>query len=313
MKCVIVTGGAGFIGAHLCRALLRRGDRVLCVDNFSSGTPGAVSDLESHSRFTLLEHDICRPLEASADEIYNLACPASPTYYQNDPLQTMKTNVLGSMNMLELARSGGMKILQASTSEVYGDPLQTPQSESYWGHVNPLGPRSCYNEGKRSAESLFMDYRRLYGLPVRIVRIFNSYGPGMLPDDGRVITNLIIQSLNKQEMTVYGRGDQTRSFCYVDDLVEGLMAFMDLDSDIPGPLNLGRAEEISILELARLIRRLGGGRSDIVFRELPPDDPCRRQPDLSSARELIQWNPRITLEEGLKKTIAHLNSIQFTQ
>ncbi|MDC7234167.1 MAG: SDR family oxidoreductase [Spirochaetales bacterium] len=309
MKSIIVTGGAGFIGAHLCRRILERGDAVLCVDNFSTSSREGIDDLLQHSRFSLLEHDVCIPFEAEGDALFNLASPASPVFYQKDPVQTMKTNILGSLHVLELARQQNIPVLQASTSEVYGDPLESPQTESYWGHVNPVGLRSCYDEGKRSAECLFFDYSRQYAVPVKVVRLFNTYGPGMLPRDGRVITNFIIQALKGEDLTVYGRGTQTRSFCYVDDTVDGLLRFMDTPESCTGPINLGRAEEISMLNLALLVKEMTDSSSPIVFRDLPEDDPRQRRPDLSLAQEVLNWNPSVNLRSGLQKTINFVKNI----
>ena len=311
MKRIIVTGGAGFIGTHLCRKLLSQGNEVLCVDNFSTGTRQGIEELETDRHFSIMEHDICLPFKAEADEIYNLACPASPVFYQKDPVQTMKTNVVGSLNVLELARSLNVPVLQASTSEIYGDPQLIPQNESYWGNVNPIGSRSCYDEGKRSAECLFFDYKRKYELPIKLVRIFNTYGPGMLPYDGRVITNFIIQALQDKDITVYGRGTQTRSFCYVDDLIVGLIRFMNLESEFSGPLNLGRAEEVSMLNLALLIKDMTESSSTIVFEDLPEDDPRQRRPDLESAKDIIHWHPETNLRYGLEKTIESIKNVRM--
>lgn len=311
MKRIVVTGGAGFIGTHLCRKLLGQGHEVICVDDFSTGSLQGIAGMDSEARFSLLEHDICLPFTLDADAIYNLACPASPVFYQRDPVQTMKTNVLGALNVLELGRTLNVPVLQASTSEVYGDPEQSPQKESYLGNVNPIGSRSCYDEGKRSAECLFFDYKRKYNLDIKLVRIFNTYGPGMLPHDGRVITNFIIQALQNKRITVYGRGTQTRSFCFVDDMVDGLISFMS--SDFSGPLNLGRAEEVSMLNLALLIKELTGSSSDIVFEDLPEDDPRQRRPDLETAEAIINWNPRTELKTGLRKTIEYIKSVHMPQ
>ncbi|MCG3170471.1 MAG: UDP-glucose 4-epimerase [Pseudomonadales bacterium] len=307
-KRVLVTGGAGFIGSHLCRRLLARGDEVVCVDNFYTGRKSNVLDLLADPLFEVLRHDITFPLYAEVDQIYNLACPASPIYYQFDPVQTTKTSVHGAINMLGLAKRLRAPILQASTSEVYGDPEVHPQHESYWGRVNPVGPRSCYDEGKRCAETLFFDYYRQHRLAIRVVRIFNTYGPNMQPDDGRVVSNFIVQALRGEDLTVYGDGSQTRSFCYVDDLVEALVRMMDNDAGDPGPLNLGNPRESTILEIAETVLRLTGSASRIVFRPLPVDDPRQRQPDIARARELLGWEPRTVLEDGLRKTIDYFRN-----
>jgi UDP-glucuronate decarboxylase len=302
---VLVTGGAGFIGSHLCEALLARGDEVLCVDNFFTGSKANVVHLLENPYFELLRHDICFPLYVEVDEIYNLACPASPVNYQRDPVQTTKTSVMGSINMLGLAKRLRIPVLLASTSEVYGDPEVHPQPESYWGNVNPIGPRACYDEGKRCAETLFFDYRRQLDLNIKVVRIFNTYGPRMQPDDGRVVSNFVVQALRGQEITVYGDGSQTRSFCYVDDLVAGLMKTMDMPADFSGPVNLGNPDMLTVRELAELIRDMTGSKSKIVFRELPADDPLRRQPDITRAREALGWGPTVDLRRGLEATIAY--------
>ncbi len=301
---VLVTGGAGFIGSHLCERLLERGHEVLCLDNFFTGRKKNVLHLLGDPMFEIIRHDIVNPIFLEADAVYNLACPASPVHYQHNAIKTVKTNVVGTLNMLGLAKRVGARILQASTSEVYGDPAVHPQREDYWGNVNPIGPRSCYDEGKRVAETLMMDYHRQNRVDVRIARIFNTYGPRMLPDDGRVVSNFIVQALRGEPLTVYGDGSQTRSFCYVDDMVEGLIAFMEQEEEI-GPLNLGNPEETSMLELARLVIELSGSRSEIVFRPLPQDDPRRRRPDITKARRLISWEPRTPLEEGLARTIEY--------
>ena len=307
-KRVLVTGGAGFIGSHLCRRLLARGDEVVCVDNFYTGRKSNVLDLLADPLFEVLRHDITFPLYAEVDQIYNLACPASPIYYQFDPVQTTKTSVHGAINMLGLAKRLRAPILQASTSEVYGDPEVHPQHESYWGRVNPVGPRSCYDEGKRCAETLFFDYYRQHRLAIRVVRIFNTYGPNMQPDDGRVVSNFVVQALRGEDLTVYGDGSQTRSFCYVDDLVEALVRMMDNDAGDPGPVNLGNPRESTILEIAETVLRLTGSASRIVFRPLPVDDPRQRQPDIARARELLGWEPRTVLEDGLRKTIDYFRN-----
>ncbi|MDE2602193.1 MAG: SDR family oxidoreductase [Bradyrhizobium sp.] len=306
---VLVTGGAGFIGAHLCKRLLERGDEVLCVDNFYTGTRRNVQHLLDNRLFELMRHDICFSLYVEVQEIFNLACPASPIHYQFDPVQTTKVSVHGAINMLGLAKRVKAKILQASTSEVYGDPSVHPQQESYWGNVNPIGPRSCYDEGKRCAETLFFDYHRQHGLPVKVARIFNTYGPGMHPHDGRVVSNFIVQALSNQDITIYGEGNQTRSFCYVDDLVEGLIRLMDTSPDVTGPVNLGNPAEFTIRELAELVINLTGSSSRMIFRPLPQDDPRQRCPDISKARELLDWKPTIALREGLVKTINYFDQL----
>jgi len=303
----LVTGGAGFLGSHLCEKLLSRGDEVICVDNFFTGTRRNVEHLLDHPRFELLRHDITFPLYVEVGEIYNLACPASPVHYQHDPVQTTKTSVIGAINMLGLAKRVKAKILQASTSEVYGDPQVHPQREDYWGHVNPNGIRSCYDEGKRCAETLFFDYRRQHRLGIKVMRIFNTYGPRMHPGDGRVVSNFIVQALSGQPITLYGEGLQTRSFCYVDDLVDGAMRLMLTDDDVTGPVNVGNPVEISIRELAETVLRLTGSRSKLVFRELPQDDPMQRCPDITRARLLLDWQPKVQLEEGLLRTIAYFD------
>ena len=300
---VLVTGGAGFLGSHLCDRLLAEGHDVLCVDNFYTGSKANIAGLLGHPRFELLRHDITFPLYVEVDDIYNLACPASPVHYQFDPVQTTKTCVHGAINMLGLAKRVKARILQASTSEVYGDPIQHPQTEAYWGHVNPTGIRACYDEGKRCAETLFSDYRRQYGLRVKIARIFNTYGPRMHPDDGRVVSNFIMQALADAPLTLYGDGAQTRSFCYVDDLIDGLLKLMDSPDDINGPVNLGNPQELSMLDMATRITALTGSRSTFCFRPLPADDPVRRCPDISMAERLLQWQPTIDVDTGLGRTI----------
>jgi len=304
---VLVTGGAGFIGSHLCERLLDRGDEVLCVDNFYTGRRGNVSHLLSNPSFELARHDICFPLYAEVDEIFNLACPASPIHYQFDPVQTTKTSVHGSINMLGLAKRVKAKILQASTSEIYGDPTVHPQTEDYWGNVNPVGPRSCYDEGKRCAETLFFDYRRQHHLTIKVARIFNTYGPRMHPNDGRVVSNFIIQALRNHDITVYGDGSQTRSFCYVDDLVDGLIRLMETSDDVTGPINLGNPVEFTIHALAEKTIALIGSSSKIVHQPLPLDDPKQRQPNISRAQELLGWEPKVQLEEGLLKAIDYFD------
>ncbi len=309
---VLVTGGAGFIGSHLCERLLERGQDVLCVDNFYTGRRHNVHQLLSDPRFELMRHDVCFSLYVEVDEIFNLACPASPIHYQFDPVQTTKTSVHGAINVLGLAKRVKAKILQASTSEIYGDPTVHPQTEDYWGNVNPIGLRSCYDEGKRCAETLFFDYRRQHRLPIKIARIFNTYGPRMHPNDGRVVSNFIVRALRNQEITVYGDGTQTRSFCYVDDLVEGLICLMNTSDDFTGPVNLGNPVEFTIRELAELTIALTGSSSSIVHRPLPADDPKRRCPDITKAREVLGWSPRIRLKDGLKKTIAYFESLLYS-
>jgi UDP-glucuronate decarboxylase len=307
---VLVTGGAGFLGAHLCRALLDRGHEVLCVDNLSTGSRSNVAPLLAHPAFELVRHDVTQPLHVEVDQIYNLACPASPRHYQLDPVQTVKASVLGALNMLGLAKRLKARILQASTSEVYGDPEVHPQAEHYWGRVNPVGLRACYDEGKRCAETLFMEYRRQHGLPTRIARIFNTYGPGMHPHDGRVVSNFITQALGGMPVTIYGDGGQTRSFCYVDDTVEALLRLMEACTEGCGPVNVGNPEEVSMLELAETIREMCGSRSEIVFSAAVSDDPVRRCPDISLARGMLDWTPRTDLRSGLARTIAHFRALR---
>lgn len=304
-----MTGGAGFLGSHLCERLLNEGNEVICADNFYTGRRGNIAHLVGNPFFEVLRHDICFPLYVEVDEIYNLACPASPIHYQSDPVQTTKTSVHGAINMLGLAKRVKAKILQASTSEVYGDPSVHPQTESYWGNVNPIGPRSCYDEGKRCAETLFFDYYRQHKLQIRVARIFNTYGPRMYPNDGRVVSNFIVQALRNDDITVYGDGSQTRSFCYVDDLIDGLIRLMNAPDDVIGPLNMGNPGEFSILELAEKVISLTGSRSKIIHAPLPQDDPTQRQPDIRLAKETLRWEPKIQLEEGLKKTIAYFESV----
>jgi UDP-glucuronate decarboxylase len=306
---VLVTGGAGFIGSHLCERLLARGDEVLCVDNFFTATRPNVSGLMSNSRFELVRHDVCFPLYVEVDKIYNLACPASPIHYQFDPVQTTKTSVHGAINMLGLAKRVKAKILQASTSEVYGDPTVHPQTEDYWGHVNPIGPRSCYDEGKRCAETLFFDYRRQHNLKIKIARIFNTYGPRMHPNDGRVVSNFVVQALQNKDITVYGDGSQTRAFCYVDDLIDGLVRLMETSDDVIGPVNLGNPEEFSVRELAETIIALIGSSSRIVHRPLPEDDPKQRCPDISKAQAILHWQPKTSLRDGLMKVVVYFERL----
>lgn len=308
-KCVVVTGGAGFIGSHLCERLLERGCEVLCVDNFHTGRRANIAHLLPNPAFEVLRHDICLPLYVEADEIYNLACPASPIHYQHDPIKTTKTSVLGVLNMLGLAKRTGARILQASTSEIYGDPLTHPQREDYWGNVNTIGRRACYDEGKRCAETLFFDYCRQHQLTIKVARIFNTYGPRMYLDDGRVVSNFIAQALRGEEITIYGTGDQTRSFCYVDDLVDALIRLMETPAEFTGPVNLGNPEEISIRELAEKIIALTGSRSDIILKPLPEDDPLQRQPDISLARMRLGWEPKVGLAEGLRRTAGYFESL----
>jgi UDP-glucuronate decarboxylase len=304
-KRIIVTGGAGFIGSHLCRRLVAEGNDVLCVDNFYTGTRDNIVDLLASPRFELLRHDVTFPLYVEADEIYNLACPASPVHYQNDPVQTTKTSVHGAINMLGLAKRLRARILQASTSEVYGDPSEHPQTEEYWGNVNPIGPRACYNEGKRCAETLFFDYQRQHNLEIKVARIFNTYGPCMHPNDGRVVSNFAMQALRREPITVYGNGAQTRSFCYISDMVEGLVRLMQSPRSVCGPINLGNPKEFSIRQLADTLARMCQTEPRLQFRPLPADDPRQRCPDITKARELLGWKPTICLAEGLAPTIEY--------
>ncbi|MDR2097378.1 MAG: SDR family oxidoreductase [Spirochaetaceae bacterium] len=311
-KRILVTGGAGFIGSHLCERLLSGGADVLCADNFYSGSRHSVSRLLSNSRFELLRHDVTLPLYVEVDEIYHLACPASPVHYQKNPISTMKTCIYGAVNMLDLAVRTGAKILFSSTSEIYGDPKEHPQTENYWGNVNPAGIRSCYDEGKRASECLFFDYHRQYRVSVKVARIFNTYGPLMHPNDGRVVSNFIVQALENKDITVYGDGLQTRSFCYVDDLVSGLTALMnDTETDFTGPVNLGNPAEFTIIELAKKIIDMTGSSSKIVFKALPQDDPCRRKPDISLAKTVLHWMPRVALDTGLQKTIQYFSERSY--
>jgi UDP-glucuronate decarboxylase len=311
-KRVLVTGGAGFLGSHLCERLLDEGADVICLDNYFTGTKDNVSHLLANPHFELLRHDVTFPLYVEVDEIFNLACPASPVHYQHDPVQTTKTSVHGAINMLGLAKRTGAKIFQASTSEVYGDPQIHPQTEDYWGHVNPIGRRSCYDEGKRCAETLFFDYRYQHNLPIKVARIFNTYGPNMHPNDGRVVSNFIIQSLNGNPITIYGDGSQTRSFCYVDDLIEVILRFMKTGDDVIGPVNIGNPVEFSILELAQKVIALVGSNSTLEFKSLPQDDPIQRRPDISRAEKLFDWKPQVELEEGLVKTIDYFQRLLKT-
>ena len=304
-KRVLVTGGSGFLGSHLCETLLNEGCDVICVDNFYTGSKRNIVHLLGNPYFELLRHDITFPLYLEVDEIYNLACPASPIHYQNDPVQTTKVNVHGSINMLGLAKRIKAKILQASTSEVYGDPSVNPQPETYHGNVNCIGPRSCYDEGKRCAETLFFDYYRQHQLKIKVARIFNTYGPRMHPNDGRVVSNFILQALRSEQITIYGDGSQTRSFCYVDDLVDGLIRLMNSPDDVTGPVNIGNPDEFTILELAQQVIHMTGSKSEIVLQPLPQDDPQQRRPDITVAKEKLDWNPKLKLEDGLKKTIEY--------
>ncbi len=308
-KRVLVTGGAGFLGSHLCQRLLERGYDVLCVDNFYTGRRGNIAHMMGEPRFELMRHDVTFPLYVEVDEIFNLACPASPIHYQHDPVQTTKTSIHGAINMLGLAKRLRATILQASTSEGYGDPEIHPQPEGYWGHVNPTGPRSCYDEGKRCAETLFFDYLRQHKLHIKVARIFNTYGPRMHPQDGRVVSNFIVQALRGEDITLYGDGAQTRSFCYVDDLVDGLMRLMDTPFEVTGPINLGNPGEFTIRELAEMVIRLVGSRSRLVFLPLPADDPRQRQPDITQARATLGWEPKVRLEEGLTATIVYFEAL----
>ena len=306
---VLVTGGAGFLGSHLCEKLLAQGAEVLCVDNFFTGTRANIEHLLDNRKFELMRHDVTFPLYVEADEIYNLACPASPVHYQFDPVQTTKTSVHGAINMLGLAKRLRARIFQASTSEVYGDPEVHPQTETYWGRVNPIGPRSCYDEGKRCAETLFFDYHRQHGLSIKVARIFNTYGPRMHPHDGRVVSNFIVQALKGEPITLYGDGSQTRSFCFVDDLIEGFVRFMATDDDFTGPLNLGNPVEFTIRDLAESVIRIVGSSSRLHYFPLPVDDPRQRQPDILLARERLDWQPAVDLEDGLKRTIAYFDAL----
>ena len=308
MKRILVTGGAGFIGSHLCERLLDRGDEVLCVDNFFTSRRANILHLLGNPMFEFMRHDITWPLYVEVDEIYNLACPASPVHYQFDPVQTTKTNVHGSINMLGLAKRLKVKILQASTSEIYGDPSEHPQKETYWGNVNPIGFRSCYNEGKRCAETLFFDHHRQNKTQIRVVRIFNTFGPRMHPNDGRVVSKFIVQAIRNEPITVFGSGNQTRSFCYVDDLVSGMTAMMDQDGFV-GPVNLGNPGEYTIKELAVMIKELSGSSSEVVYRPLPEDDPVRRKPDITLAREKLGWEPKVQIREGLVRTIEYFRKV----
>jgi UDP-glucuronate decarboxylase len=306
---VLVTGGGGFLGSHLCEKLLTKGYDVICADNFFTGNKNNIKHLLSDPDFELIRHDITWPLYVEVDMIYNLACPASPVHYQHDPVQTTKTSILGAINMLGLAKRLKVPILQASTSEIYGDPEVHPQTEEYWGNVNTIGPRSCYDEGKRCAETLFYDYRHQLGTDTKIIRIFNTYGPRMSPDDGRVVSNFIVQALKNQDITIYGKGDQTRSFCYVDDLIKGMVKMMETSKDFFGPINLGNPVEFTIKELAELIIEMTGSKSKVIYMDLPKDDPVRRKPDISKAKEVLNWEPAVKLADGLQKTIQYFSDV----
>jgi UDP-glucuronate decarboxylase len=306
---VLVTGGAGFLGSHLCERLLKQGSNVICVDNYFTGTRRNIETMLDYHGFEVIRHDVTFPLYVEADQIYNLACPASPIHYQHDPVQTTKTSVHGAINMLGLAKRLRAKILQASTSEIYGDPSVHPQAEDYWGHVNPIGPRSCYDEGKRCAETLFFDYWRQHNLAIKVARIFNTYGPRMHPNDGRVVSNFVVQALLDRDITVFGDGLQTRSFCYVDDLIDGLVRLMNTPNEVIGPINLGNPKEFTILELAKLVIELTGSRSRIVHRQRPQDDPRQRRPDISKAHDLLAWTPTIELKDGLGRTIRYFEDL----
>jgi UDP-glucuronate decarboxylase len=308
-KRILVTGGSGFLGSHLCERLLAEGANVICVDNFFSGTRSNVEHLLENRRFELMRHDVTFPLYIEVDQVYNLACPASPIHYQRDPVQTTKTSVHGAINMLGLAKRVRASILQASTSEVYGDPAVHPQQEGYWGNVNPIGPRSCYDEGKRCAETLFFDYRRQHNLRIKVARIFNTYGPRMHPNDGRVVSNFIVQALLGRDITIYGDGSQTRAFCYVDDLIDGLVRLMGTDDSVTGPVNIGNPGEFTMLELATMVLGMTGSRSKIVHRPLPQDDPKQRRPDISRAQEVLSWVPRTPLRQGLGRTIEYFDKL----
>ena len=309
MKKTLVTGGSGFLGSHLCDRLIKDGHDVLCVDNFFTGSKANVAQLMGNPYFELMRHDVTFPLYVEVDQIYNLACPASPVHYQHDPVQTTKTSVHGAINMLGLAKRVKARIFQASTSEVYGDPLIHPQPESYWGHVNTIGPRSCYDEGKRCSETLFFDYHRQHNLDIKVARIFNTYGPRMHPNDGRVVSNFIVQALKGEEITIYGDGSQSRSFCYVDDLIEGIVRLMATGPDFTGPVNMGNPNEFTMLELAEKVLNIVGGRSRLVFRSLPVDDPKQRQPDIALARSKLAWEPQVQLDDGLKQTADYFRKL----
>lgn len=311
-KKILVTGGAGFLGSHLCEKLLNDGADVLCLDNYFTGSKSNVLSIMENKRFELMRHDVTFPLYVEVDEIYNLACPASPVHYQHDPVQTTKTSVHGAINMLGLAKRTNAKILQASTSEVYGDPVVHPQTEDYWGNVNPIGIRSCYDEGKRCAETLFFDYHRQHQLLIKVMRIFNTYGPRMHPNDGRVVSNFIVQALNNEPITVYGDGEQSRSFCYVDDLIDGMIKLMNSQDEITGPINIGNPNEFTIIELAELVIELTNSQSKIIREPLPSDDPRQRQPDISVAKKTLDWQPKVELRQGLEKTIQYFDALLKT-
>ncbi len=308
-KTVLITGGAGFIGSHLCKRLLNENCRVICLDNFYTGRECNISELRANRLFSTVTHDVVLPYSFYADEIFNLACPASPPHYQRNPVETFKTSIFGALNALDLANKWNAKVFQSSTSEVYGDPLVHPQPETYWGHVNTVGIRSCYDEGKRGAETLFMDYHRQFGTRIKMVRIFNTYGPNMNPDDGRVVSNFIVQALNNEDITIYGTGEQTRSFCYVDDLIEGFCRMMSTTDDITGPVNLGNPGEFTMLELAEKVLSFTGSKSKLVFKPLPQDDPKQRKPDISKAKQLLDWQPKVPLDDGLKETIKYFKKV----
>lgn len=308
-KRILVTGGSGFLGSHLCERLLEDGHEVICVDNFFTGSRGNIEHLLDNPRFEVIRHDVCFPLYVEVDEIYNLACPASPVHYQHDPVQTTKTSVHGAINMLGLAKRVGAKILQASTSEVYGDPEVHPQTEEYWGSVNPIGVRACYDEGKRCAETLFFDYHRQHKLRIKVARIFNTYGPRMHPNDGRVVSNFINQALKGEPISIYGDGQQTRSFCYVEDLINGLVSLMDSADDFTGPVNIGNGEEYTMMELANRVLELTGSSSEIIYQPLPADDPKQRQPDTTLARQILKWEPSVSINDGLTKTIGYFQDL----
>lgn len=309
MKKILVTGGAGFLGSHLCNKLTNQGHHVLCVDNYFTGSKKNIEHLLENKNFEVIRQDVCFPLYVEVDEIYNLACPASPQAYQKDPIQTMKTSVIGAYNMLGLAKRTGAKILQTSTSEIYGDPKEHPQTEEYWGNVNPIGIRSCYDEGKRAAETLFFDYYRQHNVRIKVMRIFNTYGPRMAENDGRVVSNFITQALHNKPITVYGDGSQTRSFCYVDDTVDGMVRLMASDDNIVGPVNIGNPLEFTILELAEKILKFTKSNSDLIYKDLPGDDPKQRQPDITLAKELLNWEPKMDIDEGIKRTIRYFEGI----
>lgn len=305
---ILVTGGAGFLGSHLCERLIKSDHEVYCVDNFFTGRIENIEHLKKYENFQIIDHDIQGYLEIDCDQIYNLACPASPVHYQHDPVSTIKTSILGTINLLELAKNNGAIFFQASTSEIYGDPEVHPQDENYWGKVNPIGPRACYDEGKRCSETLCFDYKRQFGLKIKVVRIFNTYGPRMQPDDGRVVSNFIVQSLKNEPMTVYGDGSQTRSFCYVDDLINGFLSMMDHDENFSGPINLGNPKEITIYEIAKTIKNITNSSSEIIFESLPEDDPQKRKPDIGLAKDKINWQPKVDLGQGLVETIKYFES-----